>query len=153
MWREKFEASGARFRQAMADPRRAQAELLSEILRDNAGTEFGREHGFADIADLSAYRRRVPVASFDDFAPRIARMMNGEQALLIADPPIFVARTCGTSGAPKHIGYPARVAREYWGFVGPMLWALERDHPGSLEHALTLSGKHIEDRTWSGVPS
>jgi hypothetical protein len=152
MWREKLEASAARFRQALKDPRRAQAELLTRILRGNADTEFGRQHGFADLGDLAAYRRRVPVAAYADFAARIDRMMTGEQSLLIADPPIFFARTSGTSGAPKHVGYPARVTDEYWGFVGPMLWALERDHPGSLEHALTLSGKHIEDRTGSGVP-
>jgi hypothetical protein len=35
--------------------------LLTEILRANASTAFGVEHGFADIEDIDDYRRRVPM--------------------------------------------------------------------------------------------
>ena len=150
-WREKLDAAAAAFHRALEEPRRAQHELLAEILAHNAGTEFGRTHGFASIRDLAEYRRRVPAASFADFAPSIDRMMRGEQGVLIADPPIFFAQTSGTSGVPKHVGYPARVDREYWGFLGTMLWKLERDYPGSIENAFCLSGKRNEGRAPSGV--
>ena len=80
------------------------ARLLETILADNAQTEFGREHGFADIHDADGYRARVPLSTYDDYEDAIDRMTEkGERNILSAYPVAFYASTSGTSGSPKKI--------------------------------------------------
>ena len=55
------------------DPLEAQRTIFLELLRRGAGTRFGRDHSFSELASLpfdEAYRRyqsRVPVRSYADF--------------------------------------------------------------------------------------
>lgn len=79
-----------------------QQRVLREILRQNAQTEFGRAHNFASISNLDDYRENVPVQDYDKLAPLITRQMDGEPTLTSA-PPLYYARTSGTTGRYKDI--------------------------------------------------
>lgn len=81
---------------------RVQHELLLSILRENANTAFGRDHDFASIANMAGYRAQVPVRTYDQIEPYIVRQQNGEKALT-ALPPVYYARTSGTTGRIKDI--------------------------------------------------
>ena len=85
------------------EPLRYQEELLMSILRDNADTEFGRAHGFADINSIEEFQNRVPVAEYDDYAPFIERMVNGEENVLVSEHISHYNKTSGTLGLPKYI--------------------------------------------------
>jgi hypothetical protein len=52
-------------------PGQAQERLLREILGRNAGTEFGRRHGFAGITTLPEFQERVPISTYEDLEPYI----------------------------------------------------------------------------------
>ena len=80
----------------------AQADLLAAIWRDNAGTLFGREHGFAEIATMADYRGQVAVQTYDELEPYIVRQQDGERALTTAAP-VSYTRTSGTTGRHKDI--------------------------------------------------
>ena len=74
--------------------------LLREILRDQAGTGYGGDHGFATIETLADFRRRVPVNPYESLAPYIQRVMKGDTQALISDPAVLMfAPTSGTTGA------------------------------------------------------
>jgi hypothetical protein len=62
-----------RFRRASGHVRREQRQLLREILRANADTEFGRRHAFATIRTEHEYRARVPVHSYEDLRRAVRR--------------------------------------------------------------------------------
>src|SRR5205814_1064893 len=94
---------------ARKNPTAAQAELLAEILRENAATRFGRAHRFEALKSLGDYRAAVPVAQYDAFAADVEALWRGERDLLFPGAPIFFAQTSGSSGVPKRIAYPSGV--------------------------------------------
>ncbi|MEL6667451.1 MAG: GH3 auxin-responsive promoter family protein [Bacteroidota bacterium] len=85
-------------------PWEAQLETLNLILGPNRHTEIGRKYRFADlINDPAAYARRVPVHQYEDLAPYFDRMLQGENELLFAEKPCWVATTSGTTGSTKNL--------------------------------------------------
>lgn len=79
-----------------------QAATLRAILRANRDTNFGRRFGFATITDIAAYRRRVPVQTYESLLPDIEAQQNGERSLT-REMPLYYARTSGTTGRSKDI--------------------------------------------------
>lgn len=142
----------ALFARALRDPDGAQRELLLAVLRANANTEYGRAHGFSVVADLASYRAAVPVVTFAELERSVVRMLAGEPDVLSSGRPIFFGRTSGTSGRPKHVGYPAATQEEYLSALDPMLHALERDHPAATVAAMVITGRYREDVAPCGTP-
>ena len=70
-WMMKCRSEASAFERAAGRVAQTQSDLLLEMLRRNASTEFGRDHGFDRIATPQEYQRRVPLASYEDFAERI----------------------------------------------------------------------------------
>ncbi len=87
---------------AARHPQSIQSGLLLSLLKENADTEFGRRYDFASIKNLSEYQQRVPVHDYDKLEPYITRQIHGHSALT-TDPPVFYARTSGTTGRYKDI--------------------------------------------------
>jgi len=96
---------------ALETPALVQAQQLKQLLADNRESAFGREHGFADIADVTRFRERVPVRDYAGLSPWIERAQRDTQAVLTAQPPQFFERTSGNSAQQKLIPYtPAFLA-------------------------------------------
>ena len=91
------------FEAATGDPEQAQARVRRALLRDNADTVFGREHGFATIGSAAEYARQVPIRDYETLRPYIGRIMAGETGVLTAEAPFMFTTTSGTTGEPKFI--------------------------------------------------
>src|SRR5688572_7890302 len=89
------------FRSALADPRRAQLQLLRRYIRKNAATAFGREHRFDEIDDLAAFRRRVPPRGYDEMTAWIDRIGDGEHNVLTSDRVTRLMPSSGSTRAAK----------------------------------------------------
>lgn len=85
------------------NPMEENEKLLRKILRKNADTEFGKQHGFSEIKSIEDFRRNVPVSVYDDYAPLIERVKNGEKNILTSSKILGYSRTSGSSGVPKYI--------------------------------------------------
>ena len=86
------------------DPMKVQQEFLLKLLDDNKDTEYGRKYGFSDIHSVEEYRQRVPVTTYDDYAPYIERMSEkGERDLITAYDLALYNKSSGSIGAPKRI--------------------------------------------------
>lgn len=72
-------------------------------IRDNENTEFGKKYDFADIHSIEEYRKKVPVMIYDDFAPYLERMKNGEKNVLTEYSFDHMNTTSGTVGTPKYV--------------------------------------------------
>ncbi len=92
-----------RMERSAKDPMKRNAALLKKIIRENRDTEFGRPHGFANIRSVDDYRAAVPPSGYEDYAPAIERMKNGETNILTASKVLGYSRTSGSSGVPKYI--------------------------------------------------
>jgi hypothetical protein len=60
----------ARHRVARLDrypPARSQEQTLHRLVRQAAGTRFGRDHGFATIRTVADYQRQMPLRDYDAF--------------------------------------------------------------------------------------
>lgn len=82
-------------------------QVLRRLLAANAGTVFGRRHGFADLDAapdlLRAFRARVPLSTYPDYALYVERIAEGESGVLTAEPVSLLARSAGTTDFPKQI--------------------------------------------------
>ena len=84
---------------AVADPPKAQEDVLHRLLKTYSETEYGAEHGASQIDTLADYRRAFPIGTYDGyFKPLIRRVMEGEVDLLLNEPPVGWAITRGTTG-------------------------------------------------------
>ena len=89
-------------------PRETQQALLRQILRRNAGTVFGRDHGFGKIDTPRDYQRQVPIRQWVDINPYVESVIAGRPAVLTKEPVYFFQRTTGTTGTPKMIPFTRR---------------------------------------------
>ena len=64
------------------DPMQCQHEFMSRLIRENATTVFGRDHGFEYIHNLEEYRQHVHLTTYDDYSDYIERIANGERNVL-----------------------------------------------------------------------
>ncbi len=92
------------WQKAMADPAKAQEEVLHNLLSDYAKTEYGKQHGAENITSLADYQRAFPVSTYEDFQVIIQRVMAGEVEQLLWEEPVGWAITRGTTkGESKFI--------------------------------------------------
>ena len=120
-------------------PMRENEALLKKILRANRNTEYGRAHRFGEIRTIEEFRQNVPVSAYEDFAPYIERMKNGETNLLTASKVLGYSRTSGSSGVPKYIPATTASLKAYVRYTWTRALALgarelkkngKRFHPG-----------------------
>src|SRR5262245_57399962 len=90
-----------RFERATESPDRAQTAALRSLLDRNAGTAFGREHGFGAIRTAAEYRRAVPLRDYEAVRSYVRRVLAGEPTVLTAEAVTAFATTSGTTGEPK----------------------------------------------------
>src|SRR5215216_6695411 len=142
-----------RFDNLSRAPAQAQQRLLREILGTNAGTEFGRRHGFGSIATFRDFQERVPISSYEDLEPYITEEMNGRSNQLTRHPPVLFTTTSGTTGNRKYIPMTSEGKRAKSRLMWLWLSALYRDHPGIVGgRILSVVSPEVESHAPSGVP-
>ncbi|MGL6075397.1 MAG: GH3 auxin-responsive promoter family protein [Fimbriiglobus sp.] len=138
------------------NPQAIQQELLFQILRRQALTGFGQDHGFGSIRTVEDYRRQVPVAPYERLQPYIARLMKGESSALIADDELLMfALTSGTTSARKHIPLTRRYLADYkraWAMWGVRAYRDHRPRKMPFRPIVQMMGDPEEYRTDAGIP-
>lgn len=132
LWAETCRPAGRRFRAALRDPAGAQWHHLSALLRRNAATEFGRQHGFDAIRSVDDFRRRVPLSRYEDYAHAVAAIAAGRPRVLTRDRVRLFEPTSGSAAAAKFIPYTPALRREFGAGIAPWVQALFLRHPGVL---------------------
>jgi len=109
--------------EATKDPQGYQQRLLLSMIERESQTGFGRDHGFASIRSVEDFRRQVPIAGYDYYAPYIERVKNGETDAMFHDQKVLMfALTSGTTSSRKFIPVTERFLDDYrrgwalWGF-------------------------------------
>jgi hypothetical protein len=105
-----------RWRWATRQVAAAQTTTLARILWRN------REAAY--LSSLEAYtpdhfRARLPLSTYEEYAPLVARIGAGEPNLLTGEPVILLEPTSGTSGGSKLIPYTASLKREFQRGIAP----------------------------------
>jgi hypothetical protein len=144
-----------RLTDALANSAAQQSRWLLDLVARNAETRFGRRHGFDAIRSIEDYRRRVPVARYEQFADDIQAIADGGQAVLTADPVIAFEETAGSTAGRKLVPYTRAGLADIEDAILPWLHGLAAHHPGIAEGAAYWSispAGRLPARTRGGVP-
>jgi hypothetical protein len=78
-------------------PNEVQEEWFEQLIAGAANTEWGREHHYRSIENVSQFKQRVPIQTYDTLKPYIERMLKGEQNILWASEIKWFAKSSGTT--------------------------------------------------------
>lgn len=132
LWKLASGPQARRFGRAMRNPRLAQETILFDFLRRNADSQYGQEHGYADIDSVEKFQDRVPLARYEDFEPWIERIRHGQQGVLTTEPVLLFEKTSGSDGPAKYIPYTRSLRREFQRAIGAWLFDLFTSRPNLL---------------------
>lgn len=85
------------------NPLAAQRSVFSKLIMQAKDTAFGKDHGFAEIETYEDFKKKVPVADYEELRPYIDRVVNGEKNVLWPGKPLYLAKTSGTTSGVKYI--------------------------------------------------
>lgn len=81
----------------MKYPHDVQSELLDGLIKTGSTTEYGSKYGFRSIGSYEDFRRNVPIVSYEQLYPYIARSMKGEQNVVWPTDIKWFAKSSGTT--------------------------------------------------------
>jgi len=132
LWCVSAGPSHAAFVSALRDPDAAQQQVLCALLRKNANTAFGREHGLLGARSAREFAQKVPIRTYDQLQPWIDRIRRGETQVLTGDAVRRLVPTSGSTTARKLIPYSSAMHRQLNRAIGPWIFNLYRRHPRAL---------------------
>ncbi|MFQ5492419.1 MAG: GH3 auxin-responsive promoter family protein, partial [Phycisphaerae bacterium] len=132
-----------------------QERVLLQHIRKNAGSAYGADHGFNNIANYADFARQVPVSSYQDLAPYIQRVKDGDLSAMFGQGQRvhMFALTSGTTDEPKYIPVTDRFLADYrrgWNAFGVKALI---DHPSALlKPIVQVTSPMDESTTSAGIP-
>lgn len=85
------------------NPFRAQQKTFRALIDKAKNTEFGKEHDFKNIRSYKDFAQRVPVRDYEGLKPYVESIMGGNSNVLWPEPPLYFAKTSGTTSGAKYI--------------------------------------------------
>jgi hypothetical protein len=129
MWTCRREARA--FRRATHAVAETQETLLRSILTANRDTSFGKRHGFASVTSLEDYRRRVPLSTYETYAPFIREIAAGRPKVLTSDRVELLEPTSGTTTGEKWVPYTATLRAQFQRAVAAWIADVLHQRPGA----------------------
>jgi hypothetical protein len=81
----------------MKYPNEVQEEWFEQLISRAENTEWGKKYGYKSITNLSEFKERVPIQTYDTLKPYIERMIRGEQNVLWPSEIKWFAKSSGTT--------------------------------------------------------
>ncbi len=128
-------------------PHDVQQEVLFDLLKEARDTEWGKSYDFRSINSEKEFKARLPIRQYEDFAPYIERLRQGEKNLLWPNDIKWFAKSSGTTNDKSKFIPVSKQSLENIHFRGIRdVFALYlKNYPDSRVLAgksLTLGGSH-----------
>ena len=137
---------------ATGNPRKAQNALLRRILVTNANTHFGARHKFRQVRDPEAYRKAVPVKTYEDLRRYMEAQDRTGEPYLTAERPVYYHRTSGTLGSAKDIPVTSAGLERVRENQQLFAYSVARGTRAFEGRVLGITGQAVEGLMPSGVP-
>ncbi len=122
-------------------PLEVQNEWFWHLISEGKDTDFGRAHNFESIDSIEAFKKAVPVRTYEEFKPFIDRLLDGEQGVLWPSRVKWFAKSSGTtSDKSKYIPVTREALEDCHYKGGKDLLAMHCDHHPD---AKLYTGKHL----------
>ena len=74
-----------------------QAGVMHRLIRMAANTEWGKKYDYASIRTYEDFKKRLPIQTYEEIKPYVARLRAGEQNLLWPSEIRWFAKSSGTT--------------------------------------------------------
>ncbi|MBR2067681.1 MAG: GH3 auxin-responsive promoter family protein [Solobacterium sp.] len=115
------------FEEETKKPMELTTALLMKLIEDNKDTEYGKKYDFEHIHSIEDYQKKVPVVTYDNLAPYLERMMEGEKNILTAYKYDHFNETSGTIGTPKVVPMTDEQSNVFARYNNLLLYGILRD--------------------------
>jgi hypothetical protein len=86
-----------------AAPVETQAKVFKNLIAGGNQTLFGKAHHFSQIQSHKDFTERVPIRDYEQLAPYIKKIIDGQPDVLWKGKPLYFAKTSGTTSGVKYI--------------------------------------------------
>ncbi len=91
-----------KFRHYTSCAMETQLKSLMKIIEENKDCELGKKYDFANIHSFKDFQDKVPLSTFEDYAPLIDRMVEkGEKNIITSKKIVRYCSSSGSVGKPK----------------------------------------------------
>ena len=102
----------ARFQNATRSVATTQANMMRALIRRNATSLFGKDHGFGRVDNVTQFQQQIPVSNYEAFVPYLNRLAAGETGCLTTEPVPLLEPTSGSTGSRKLVPYTSSLRAE-----------------------------------------
>jgi hypothetical protein len=87
--------------ESLENPQKAQEQVLGELLKKYAETDYGKSHSAPEITGIADYQKNFPVIDYKGLLPYFAQVKEGNYNVILAEPPECWVMTRGSTGHAK----------------------------------------------------
>ena len=86
---------------SLENPQQAQEQVLGELLKKYAETDYGKSHGAPEIEGTAGYQKSFPVINYKGLLPYFTQVKEGNYNVILPEPPESWVMTRGSTGKSK----------------------------------------------------
>ncbi len=118
------------FKRSLSRIKSAQEELLLRIIKDNAGTEFGKRYDFSAIKSIADFKAQVPVAGYEGHKCYIDLIARGNSNILTREKVLLFEPSSGSVSSTKYIPYTPTLKKQFQRAILPWLYDIAVNNRG-----------------------
>ena len=84
---------------SIENPINCQTDVFNYLIKKGLSTKFGKEHYFNKITDYSSFKNQIPIRSYEELEPYIAKARKGEKDVLWPGEVKWFAKSSGTTNS------------------------------------------------------
>jgi hypothetical protein len=87
--------------ESLENPQKAQEQILCDLLKKYAITDYGNSHNALQIAGTADYQKSFPIIDYKGLMPYLAQAREGNYKAILPEPPECWVMTRGSTGKAK----------------------------------------------------
>jgi hypothetical protein len=87
--------------ESLENPQKAQAQVLGELIKEYAKTDYGKSHHASEIGGITDYQESFPAIDYKGLLPYFAEAKEGNYKVILPEPPECWVMTRGSTGRAK----------------------------------------------------
>jgi hypothetical protein len=87
--------------ESLENPQKAQEQVLVELIREYAKTDYGKSHNASEIKGIADYQKSFPAIDYKGLLPYFAEAKEGNYKAILPEPPESWVMTRGSTGRAK----------------------------------------------------
>jgi hypothetical protein len=86
---------------SLENPQKAQEQVLGELIKEYAKTDYGKSHSASEIGGIADYQKSFPSIDYKGLVPYLAEAKEGNYKAILPEPPESWVMTRGSTGRAK----------------------------------------------------